>query len=71
VFTLILVGDSFMEFPITHKALPRGVIVLFVGVKALEEVVAAITELAQSPRVIKPREVSSSPPIVVLLGVST
>jgi hypothetical protein len=71
VFTLILIGDSFTEFPITHKALPRGVIVPFIGVKALEEVVAAIKELAQSPRVIKLGEVSSSPPIVVLLGVGT
>jgi hypothetical protein len=46
VFAFILVGDSFMEFPIAYEALLRWVVALIIGVKALEKVVAAIKEVA-------------------------
>jgi hypothetical protein len=48
VFTLVLIRDSLAELPITHEALSRWVIALIIGVKALEKVVAASGELAQS-----------------------
>jgi hypothetical protein len=46
VFTLILVGYSLIELPITHEALSRWVAALFIGVKALEMVVVVVKELA-------------------------
>jgi hypothetical protein len=70
VFAFILVGDSFMEFPIAYEALLRWVVALIIGVKALEKVVAAVKELVQSPRVVEPGEVSTSPTTVVLRGVN-
>jgi hypothetical protein len=69
VFTPILIGGSFTEFPIAHEALLRSVVALIVGVKTLKKIVAAEKELAQSLRVIKPREISISPAAIVLLGV--
>jgi hypothetical protein len=54
VFALILVGGSLAELPIAHKAFSRRVMALVIGVKALEKVVAAVKELAQSPWVIEP-----------------
>jgi hypothetical protein len=56
VFTVIVVGDSLMELPITHEALSRWVVALIIRVKALEKVVAAAEELAQSPRVVEPEK---------------
>jgi hypothetical protein len=67
VFTLILIGGSFVELPITHKTLSRGVVALVVRVKTLEKVVAAEKELVQSIRVVEPREVSTSLATIVLL----
>jgi hypothetical protein len=46
VFTLILVGGSFVEFPITHKALSIWVMDPFVRVTTLEKVVAGGKEMA-------------------------
>jgi hypothetical protein len=46
VFALILVGGSLAEIPITHEAFSSWVIVLIVGVEALEKVVATGKELA-------------------------
>jgi hypothetical protein len=61
--------DSLTELPITHKALSRWVIALLIRVKVLNEVVATAKELAQSPLVVEPREVSTSPAVAVLLRV--
>jgi hypothetical protein len=69
VFVLVLVRDSFVKLPVTHKAFSRWVVTLIIGVKALKKVVAAVEELAQSPGVVEPGEVSSSPATVVLLRV--
>jgi hypothetical protein len=69
VFTLILIRGSSMGFLIAYKALSRWVVALIVRVKTLEKVVAVKKELAQSPRVIKPREISISPVAIVLLKV--
>jgi hypothetical protein len=69
VFTLILIRGSFVELPIADKALSRWVMALIIRVKALKKVVVAAKELAQSARVIEPREVSTSPAAAVLLGV--
>jgi hypothetical protein len=68
VFTLILIGDSLAELSIAHKALSRRVVALVIGVKALEKVVVAIKELAHSPCVVEPGEVSTSLATAVLLG---
>jgi hypothetical protein len=70
VFALVLIGDSFTEAPIAHEALSRWVMALIVGVKALKKVVATAEELAQSPQVIEPREVSTNPATTVLLRVN-
>jgi hypothetical protein len=43
---------------------------LIVGVKALKKVVATAEELAQSPQVVEPREVSTNPATTVLLRVN-
>jgi hypothetical protein len=67
VFALILIGDSLAELSIAHEAFLRWVMALIIGVKALEKVVAATKELAQSPWVVAPREVSTSPVTAVLL----
>jgi hypothetical protein len=67
VFTLILVGGSFVELLITHKKLSRWVMALIVIVKTLKKVVVAEKELAQSVWVVEPREVSTSLATVVLL----
>jgi hypothetical protein len=69
VFALILIGGSSVRFLIAHKALLRWVMALIVGVETLEKVVAAEKELAQSPQVIEPGEISISPVAIVLLGV--
>jgi hypothetical protein len=69
VVTLILIGDSFVEFPIAYKALSRWVMALIIRVKALKMVVATIEELAQSPRVVEPREFRTSLAAVILLEV--
>jgi hypothetical protein len=54
-------------FPIAHEALSRWVVALIVEVETLEKVVAAVKELAQSPRVIEPGEISISPAAVTSL----
>jgi hypothetical protein len=69
VFALILIGGFFAKLPIAHEALSRWVMALVAGVKVLKKVIATAKELAQSLRVIEPREVSTSPAAVVLLGV--
>jgi hypothetical protein len=69
VFTLILIGSSFVDLPIAHKTLSRRVVALVIRVKTLKQVVAATEELAQSVWVIDPREVSTSLVTSVLLGV--
>jgi hypothetical protein len=46
VFALILIGDSFAEFPVADEALSRWVMALITGVKVLKKVVATIKELA-------------------------
>jgi hypothetical protein len=50
VFSLVLIGDSLAELSITHEALLRWIVVHIIRVKALEKIVAAAEELAQSPR---------------------
>jgi hypothetical protein len=69
VFALILVEGSFTEFPIAHEALSRRVVALVVRVKTLEKVIATEKELAQSPGVMEPGEISISPVAIILLGV--
>jgi hypothetical protein len=69
VFALVFIRSSFAELPIAHKTLSRWGMALVVGVKALEQVVAAAEELAQSPRVIEPGEVGTNLVTCVLLGV--
>jgi hypothetical protein len=67
VFALIIVGSSIAKIPIAHKTLLRWVMALVLRVKILKKVVAAEKEQAQSVRVIKPREVSTSLATIVLL----
>jgi hypothetical protein len=71
VFALVFVRSSFVELPIAHEALLRWVVALVVRVKSVEKVVAAAKELAQSPWVIEPREISTSPTAAILLRVDT
>jgi hypothetical protein len=66
VFAVILVGGSFVELPIAHKAILRWVMALIVGVKTLKKEVTAVKELVQSVRVIEPGEVSTSPAAAVV-----
>jgi hypothetical protein len=70
VFALVFVRNSFAELPITHEALSRWVVTLIIGIKALDKVVVAVKKLADSPRVIKPGEISTSPATAVLLRVN-
>jgi hypothetical protein len=70
-FALIFIRGSFVVLPITHEALSRWVMTLTIRVKTLVKVVVAAKELAPSPRVIKPREISISPGAIVLLRVDT
>jgi hypothetical protein len=67
VSTLILVGGSFVEFPIAHETLSRWIVTLVVRVKTIEKVVVVEKELAQSPRVVEPGEISIGPAAIVLL----
>jgi hypothetical protein len=67
VLALILVEGSYVEFPITHKALSRWVVALIIGVKTLEKEVAAINKLAQSVWVLEPKEVSTSLAAAILV----
>jgi hypothetical protein len=69
VFALVFIRSSFAKLPIAHKTLSRRGMALVVGVKALEQVVAAAEELAQSPQVIEPGEVGTNLVTCVLLGV--
>jgi hypothetical protein len=69
VFTLVFVRDSFMELLVAHKAFSRWLVTLLVGVTTLKKVVAAVKELAESPWVVEPKEVSTSPTTAVLLRV--
>jgi hypothetical protein len=69
VFTLVFVRESFMELLVAHKAFSRWLVTLLVRVTALEKVVAAVKELVESPRVIEPKEVSTSLATAVLLRV--
>jgi hypothetical protein len=71
VFALIFIGGSFVVLPIAHVALSRRVMTLVVRVKTLVKVVVAAKELAPSPQVIKPREISISLGAIVLLRVDT
>jgi hypothetical protein len=57
--------------PIAHEALSRWVVTLTIRVKTLMKVVVAAKELAPSPQVNKPREISISLGAIVLLGVDT
>jgi hypothetical protein len=69
VFALILVGGSFVEFPIAHKALSRWVMALIIGLKTFKKEVVDEKELTQSVRVVEPEKVRTSPATVILLGV--
>jgi hypothetical protein len=69
VFTLVFVRDSFMELLVAHKAFSRWLVTLLVGVTTLKKVVAAVKELAESPQVVEPKEVSTSLATAVLLRV--
>jgi hypothetical protein len=71
VFALIFIEGSFMVLPIAHEAFSRRVVTLIIRVKTLMKVVVSARELASSPWVIKPGEISVSPGAIVLLGVDT
>jgi hypothetical protein len=70
-FTLIFIGGSFVDLPIAHEALSRWVMTPTIRVKTLVKVVVSARELAPSPWVVKPGEVSISPDAIILLEVDT
>jgi hypothetical protein len=71
-FALIFIGGSFAVLSIAHEAFMRRVMTLIIRVETLMKVVVSARELAPSPQVIKPEEISVSPgAIIILLGVDT
>jgi hypothetical protein len=71
VFALIFIEGAFVVLPIAHEALLRWVMTLVVRVESLKKVVATVKELASSPRVIEPGEISISLGAIVLIRVDT
>jgi hypothetical protein len=71
VFVLIIIKGSFTILPIAHEAFTRQVMTPIIRVKTPMKAIVIAKELALSPRVIKPGEISISPSVIIFLGVNT